>query len=110
VKLEFLPDGSPDCPLVRLYEFDQSEARQLRQLVKSLASGLRQDVALQNEVWVEPVKGCCLSLRQGTRDQGIGHSGTLQFECVLSPHGWSNVEGLLEPVLPQLELEKAFFR
>jgi hypothetical protein len=97
VKLEYLPDGSPDCPLIRLYEFDQSEARQLRQLVKSLVTGVRQDAALQNEVWVEPIGGCCLNLRRGTRDQGIRKARTLQFECVLSPDGWSNVEGLLEP-------------
>ncbi len=97
VKLEYLPDGFPECPLIRLYEFNQSEVRQLRQLVKSMVSGGLQDVALQNEVWVEPVGGCCLSLRRGNRDQGIRQSRTLQFECVLSPDGWSNVEGLLEP-------------
>jgi hypothetical protein len=56
-KLEYLPDGSPDCPLIRLFEFDQSEAQQLRQLVKLLVAGNRQDVALQNEEWVKPVGG-----------------------------------------------------
>jgi hypothetical protein len=97
VKLEYMPDGSTDCPLIRLYEFDQLEVRRLRQLVKSLVSGDLQDVALQNEVWVEPVGGCGLNLRRGTRDQGIRQSRTLQFECVLTPDGWTNVEGLLEP-------------
>jgi hypothetical protein len=97
VKLEYLPDGSSECPLIRLYEFDQSEARQLRQLVKSMVSGDLQVVALQNEVWVDPVGGCCLSLRRGNRDQGIRQARTLQFECVPSPDGWSNVEGLIEP-------------
>jgi hypothetical protein len=97
VKLKYLADGSPDCPLIRLYEFDQSEARKLRQLVKSLVAGVRQDVALQNELWVEPVEGCCLNLRRGSRDQGICQARTLQFECVLSPGGWSKVEGLFAP-------------
>ena len=97
MKLEYLPDGSPDCPLIRLYEFNQSEARQLRQLVKSLVTGDRQDVALENEVWVEPVGECCLSLRRGNRNQGVQQARAPKFECVLSPDGWSNVEGLLEP-------------
>ena len=97
MKLEYVPDGSPDCPLIRLYEFDQSEARQLRRLVKSLVTGDRQDVALQNEVWVEQVGSCCLNLRPGNRDQGVHQVQGLKFECVLSPNGWSNVEGLLEP-------------
>jgi hypothetical protein len=92
-----MPHGSPDCPLIRLYEFDQSEARQLRQLIKSLVTGDRQDVALQNEVWVESVEGCCLNLQLGTRNQGVRETRALKFECVLSPDGWSNVEGLLAP-------------
>jgi len=49
MKLEYLPHGSPDWPLIRLFEFDHSEAQRLRQLVKSLIAGDRQDVALQSE-------------------------------------------------------------
>jgi hypothetical protein len=97
VKLEYLPDGSADCPLIRLFEFDQTEAQRLRQLVKSLVAGDRQDVALQNEEWVKPVGECCLNLRRGNRNQGVRQAQRLRFECVLSPDGWSNVEGLLEP-------------
>ena len=50
VKLEYLRDRSLERPLIRLYEFDQSEARQLRELVKSLATGVRQDVAINREL------------------------------------------------------------
>lgn len=97
MKLEYLPNGSPDCPLIRLFEFDQSEAQRLRQLVKSLVAGDRQDVALQDEEWVKPVGECCLNLRRGNRNQGVRQEQALKFECVLSPDGWSNVERLLEP-------------
>jgi hypothetical protein len=48
MKLEYLSDGSPECPLIRLYKFNRSEAQQLRQLVKSLVTGDRKDIALQN--------------------------------------------------------------
>lgn len=97
MKLEYLSVGARECPLIRLYEFDQSEARLLRQLVKSLVTGDHQDVALQNEMWVEPVAGCCLNLRLGTRNQGVREVQPLRFEWVLSPDDWNNVEGLLEP-------------
>ena len=97
VKLEYLPNGSPDCPLMRLFEFDQSEAQRLRQLVRLLIAGDCQDVALHNEAWVESVGGCSLNLRRGKRNQGIRKSQTLKFGCVLTPDGWSNVEALLEP-------------
>jgi hypothetical protein len=96
VKLEYLPEGSPECPLIRLYDFGQSEAKQLKELVKSLATGDRENVALHNVAWVESVGGCSLNLRRGNRNQGIPQSQTLGFECVLSSDGWSNVEGLLE--------------
>ena len=97
MKLEYVPGGSPECPLIRLYDCGQSEAKQLRELVKSLANGDQKDVALHNEEWVESVGGCSLSLRRGNWNQGIRQSQTLGFECVLSSDGWSNMEGLLEP-------------
>jgi hypothetical protein len=97
MRLEFLAQGSTDCPLIRLYEFNQAEVRQLRQLVRSLIAGDRQSVALQDEMWAEPVGGCCLSLRLGNRDWGIRQVEHLNFECVLTSDGWWNVEGLLDP-------------
>jgi hypothetical protein len=97
VKLEYLAGGSSECHLIRLYDFSQSEAKQLSKLVKSLAAADRENVALHNEAWVESVGGCCLNLRRGSRDEGIRQSQALTFECVLTPGGWNNVEGLLEP-------------
>ena len=96
MKLEYLAQLD-DRPLIRLYAFSEAEVRQLRQLVTSLVSGDTQDVHLENEVWAEPVGGCRLSLRLGKRDRGIREISQLNFECILTPIGWSNVEGLLEP-------------
>jgi hypothetical protein len=97
MKLEYLADGSRDCPLIRLYEFNQAEVRSLRNLVRSLATGKADSMALQGEVWAESVGGCKLTLRRGTRNQGVREADPLNFECVLSSGGWSNVEGLLDP-------------
>jgi hypothetical protein len=95
MKLEYLADGSP--PLVRLYEFNRAEVRQLRDLVSSLVSGTRQSVSLQKEAWAQSIGGCCLDLRLGNRDRGIHEISLLNFECILTSDGWSNVEGLLDP-------------
>jgi hypothetical protein len=97
MKLEYIARASRECPLIRLYDFGPSEAKRLSELVKSLATGDREDVALHNEAWVESVGGCCLNLRRGDRDEGIRQSQALKFECVLTLGGWDNVEGLLEP-------------
>lgn len=97
MKVEYLANELTDRPLIRLYEFNQTEVRQLRQFVRSLVAGDRERVALQNEAWAEPVGGCCLSLRRSDRDQGVRQMAPLQFECLLTSDGWSNVEGLLDP-------------
>ncbi|HTZ72715.1 MAG TPA: hypothetical protein VMB47_02245 [Candidatus Aquilonibacter sp.] len=97
MKLEYLADGSPECPLIRLYDFNQSEVQQLKHFVKLLVNGERQHVALQNEVWVNPVADCSLILRRGTRNEGVRLIRGLEFECVMNSNGWNNVEGLLEP-------------
>ena len=107
MKLEYLSERSANCPLIRLFEFDQSEACQLRQLVKSLADGQSQDVALQNEEWVKSVGECRLNLRQGNSNQGVSQPRDLNFECVLTQDGWSNVEELLETFC---ESDKAGFQ
>jgi hypothetical protein len=37
--MEFLRNDAPDCPLIRLYEFNLSEAQFLRRMALQLASG-----------------------------------------------------------------------
>ena len=96
MKLEYLADGSRDSRLIRPCEFDQAEARSLRNLVRSLATGHADSLALQGEEWAESVGGCKLTLRRGTRNQGIREVDPLNFECVLSSGAWRNIERLLD--------------
>jgi hypothetical protein len=97
MKFEYLSDGSKDCPLIRLYDFSRTEVQLLRQLVRLLAAGERDVVALQDEFWVQPVRGCRLTLRQARQNCGVRQAEGLNFQCELNSDGWSNVEGLLDP-------------
>jgi hypothetical protein len=97
MRLEYLAEGSRACPLIRLYAFNQTDATKLKRLVRSLIAGDRREVALNDEMWVEPVRDCRLALKRGNRDQGVCQVGSVSFKCVLSTDGWSDVEGLLEP-------------
>jgi|SRR5580700_894124 hypothetical protein len=97
MKLEFLANGARACPLIRLYEFNRAEAKNLRELVKSLSNASRQSISLEEEPWIESVEGCRLALRLGHRDEGVRESGPSTFECVLNSGGWNNMEGLLDP-------------
>jgi hypothetical protein len=97
MKFEYLTDGLKNRALIRLYAFSREEVRDLKELLNTLAGGECQSVALQAQIWAEPVGGCSLTLRRGTWNQGIREVGPLKFECALSSSGWTNVEGLLEP-------------
>ena len=97
VKIEYLAEGSNQCPLIRLDEFDRTEIEELRQLVKSLSVGSLSEASLKDKPWIESVGGCDINLRLGDRDEGIRQRGAMTFECVLTSSGWNNIEGLLEP-------------
>ena len=97
MKLEFLAAGSPDCPLIRLYAFDQPGVCRLRDLVNSVAAGTVTSLSLHKQSWIEPVDRCELELCLGKCDRGIIQVGPSRFECVLSDKGWADIAGLLEP-------------
>jgi hypothetical protein len=98
VKLEYLPDGSPDCPLIRLYEFTTTEVQTLLTAVQALAEGSAEKIAVHELPGVEPVDGCRLTLRVNKWDQAVLRiANPAEFECAFRPITWDNVAGLIEP-------------
>jgi hypothetical protein len=97
MKLEFLAEGSRDCPLIRLYAFDHSAVLKLKDLINALATGASTQVPLHKQPWIEPVGGGKSELLLGEHDVGISQTGPLRFECTLSHDGWDEMVELLEP-------------
>ncbi len=98
MKLEYLVDGSPDCPLIRLYDFTPVEAGQLLTAVAALASGAGDHVKIHELPVVEPVGECRLTLVRRSWDQAIIRGcGPCEFECGFTTGTWDNVAGLVEP-------------
>ena len=97
MKLEFLESGSPDCPLIRLYEFNSKEAYDLRRIALQLAKGREQNVSLHEQPAVIPIGGYELTLHQGEKDKGVKQVAPLKFTWVLTKSGWLNVGGLIRP-------------
>lgn len=98
MQLEFLPEGSDDCPLLCIYQFTQSEADRLCKAFISLSSGEREEIAVHEMPGVEAVVECRLFLRRGSKDRGLlTLTDTAAFECILSSDGWKDVAGLTEP-------------
>ncbi|MDY3554402.1 hypothetical protein R5W24_003524 [Gemmata sp. JC717] len=97
MRLEYLPDGSPDCPLIRLFDFVPAEAAALGSAVAALAAGQLERVAVHELPGVAPVGGCELVLRRRGRDRAVVRVGPAAFECGLTADTWDNVAGLIEP-------------
>ncbi len=98
MKLEFLADGSRDCPLIRLYDFNAAEARQFLAAVCALASEAAERIEVHGLPFVESLAGCRLALVRRSWDQAIRRmSGPLEFECGFTAGTWDNVAGLVEP-------------
>ena len=88
MKLEFLADGSDDCPLICLYDFDATDATRLKEAFHTLSEGSRQSIPLHEEWWMEPLDDCQLDLRLGKRDLGIVQRLPMRFDCILTEEGW----------------------
>jgi hypothetical protein len=97
MKLEFLESGSPDCPLIRLYEFGTKEANSLRRIALHLAGAKEQTVLFHEQPGVIPVDGCQLTLHLGKKDLGVFEQGPNKFKWALSRTSWFQVAGLIRP-------------
>ncbi len=97
MKLEYLPSGTPDCPLIRLYDFTRAEAAELCSTVAELASGELGCVAVAELPFITAIGGCQLSFLAGTWDAGVVQQPDGSYLCRLTPGTWDNVAGLIEP-------------
>ena len=98
MKLDFLAEGSDDCPLVRLWDFTPSEAVRLHEELTALALGQVRQVALHELPFMMPLGECRFTLLASTRDEGVvlAHLPA-DCECRFTAESWDNVAGLVEP-------------
>ena len=99
MRLEYLLDGSVDCPLIRLFDFTPAEAAAFGLTVANLASGRVEQIAVHKLAGVEAVGGCELLLLLRGWDQAVVQVGPVSFECGLTTSTWENVAGLVEPFI-----------
>lgn len=97
MKLEFLEDGLPDRPLIRLYAFDSTEAVHFRAVLRSLIDETCKRYDLHHDTKIEALNGCRLTLHLHDRDLGVVRYGHGAFDCVFTREGWCNVAFLVGP-------------
>jgi hypothetical protein len=94
--MEFLAEGSDDCPLIRLYDFDLEEAAKLRELFLQLANGTLASIPLHEQEFINSIEQCRLLLLVDRRDIGISLSSSLDFSCISTKRIWADAASLSE--------------
>jgi hypothetical protein len=100
MKIDYITDVDPAHPkdsILRIFDFDRSEAYHFREILSKLADGLITETDLTGLAFVTPVGGCRLILKAGSKDRGIVPLPGNIFECILTKISWQNAEGLVAP-------------
>lgn len=83
--------------ILRICEFDSSEACRFRDILSMLADGSTAIIDLNSIPFVTAAADCHLFLKIGSSNEGVIVSSGNVFECILTMDGWKDAEGLVEP-------------
>jgi len=104
MKLEYLDDISAggkykdvvSDKLVRLYDFDNSQAEELQQIITKQIVDEKKTLEINKLKFVVPLN-CTLTLRLSNHDIGITTTDKKNFLCDLTINGYITMINLLEP-------------
>lgn len=82
--------------IVRLYDFDQSQADKFRQAIQDTIITNKKDLDLSFIHFIQK-RNCNLTLRVSNEDLGITSTDKENFFCDLTLHEYANMISLLEP-------------
>jgi hypothetical protein len=82
--------------IVRLYNFDKSEAIKFRDLIKDLIIDKKKKLDLSEVDFITP-RNCNLLFGLFKSDEGILTKDNQTFFCILTLEGFTNMVNLLEP-------------
>jgi len=98
MKIDYIPDGAPDCPLIRLSETTEDDIRNLLTIWGKLTA--KEEVAIDlADVSSITSNDIHLFCKSGNRDIGLRQITSNSFDCVLRCETWLQVCGLSEPFL-----------
>lgn len=106
MELEFLPDGSMDCPLLIMSPSVPEEAKLLYQAISDMVSVSGTTLDIHTLPFISPIEGCELSAEISGQDLGVIPTNTLDvflsetqnhFNWKLTRQSWEYVLALLHP-------------
>lgn len=98
MQIEYIADESPDCPLLRIFDFDPAELRPLFDAFGDLAAERIDAFDLRGVAPVDPLDDVSLRCTVAGRDEGLVGRFP-DFELRLTPLRWDEVQELAEPFL-----------
>ena len=101
MKIEYLEDGSEDCPLIRLFGFEESDVAALRDACLALAAGRIAEFRLDGQSWVESIGECPFILRATEKNRGAkwGKYTADPYTMDYNSEGWLEVADKTQPFL-----------
>src|SRR5689334_8746130 len=98
IRIEFIPDGSDDAPLILIWGYDIGATRELFHAIRAIRDGREQQVAIHNLPRFGGVGGVEMFAKMSDTATGvIQRRKDLVFDWQLSDEKWQRVEDLLAP-------------
>jgi len=111
VKIEYLHDGSSDCPLIRIYGNEPTLVKNLVDIFDRLSEGDRETVALHNLNGFEVIDNLKLFVSLGNKNLGIKPlKERNSFHCILVNETWAQVADLARPFCKRIEDDRICFQ
>jgi hypothetical protein len=98
MKIEFLAEGSPDCPLIRFYDGTGDDISALADTIDRLIAGHPSEISLSRERKFSMLNFADLRLSSEPGQPGVAPLAN-GFLWRQSKGGWTEVRELLEPFL-----------
>jgi len=97
--MEFILDGSPDCPLIRLSDTSAQDIAALLGAWTFLSRKIGVVISLAALPGMNAKEGCDLICKSAEESVGFQRQTGNRFACVLTRAAWEDVRGLTEPFL-----------
>jgi hypothetical protein len=99
--MESFEDGLDGGPMILLYGGGPAEVALLRSAIRTLSGGVGRELALNDLPFVLSVDKCRLRATSAEHDFGVVARAPSDFEWILGPESWLQVDGQLEPFCEQ---------
>jgi hypothetical protein len=97
MKVEYIGEGSHDCPLIAIFGTSTADFARLRAAAEGLANGSFTKSELQEFEGFHLVNIRSFTMAAGQGSEGLYHRDGASFLWVLPGEKWKIVSGLIEP-------------